>query len=89
MNDFLNIIYPAVNYTATDVDQYIGATVSGIIITLPIGILGRIYQIKNQSIGDIQIQGTGGELVEGSASKTLRTNSGITVVFDGTTWKIL
>ena len=89
MNDFLNIAYPAVNYNVTATDQYIGATASGITITLPTGILGRFYQIKNQSIGNITVQGTGGQLVEGSAFKTLTPAAGFTVVFDGTIWKIL
>lgn len=89
MNDFLNVTFTATNYTVTAIDQYIGATASNIIITLPTGILGRFYQIKNQSSGDIQVQGTGGETVEGSTFKTLRTNAGFTVVFDGTIWKIL
>jgi hypothetical protein len=88
MNDFLNITYPAVNYAITAIDQYIGATVAGITITLPTGILGRFYQIKNQSAGNITVQGTG-QTIEGSVTKTLNANAGITVVFDGTTWKIL
>lgn len=89
MNDFLNITYPAVNYNVTATDQYIGATASGITITLPTGILGRFYQIKNQSVGNITVQGTGGQLVEGTVTKTLSTTAGITVVFDGTNWRIL
>lgn len=89
MNDFLNITYPAVDYTVTAVDQYIGATASNITITLPIGILGRFYRIKNQSIGDIQVQGSSGEFIEGSVSKTLKSTAGFTVVFDGVVWKIL
>ena len=89
MNDFLTITYPAIDYTATAVDQYIGATASNITITLPTGILGRVYYVKNQSVGDVRVQGTGGQLVEGSAFKTLSTSAGVTLVFDGTIWKIL
>lgn len=89
MNDFLNITYPAVDYAVTATDQYVGATTSGITITLPTGIVGRFYQIKNQSTGNITVQGTGGQTVEGTVTKTLNANAGITVVFDGTTWKIL
>jgi len=89
MNDFLIITYVTDDYTITSVDQYIGATASDITITLPTGILGRFYQLKNQSTGDIKVQGTGGETVEGSAFKTLGSNAGFTVVFDGTQWKIL
>lgn len=89
MNDFLNVTFAAIDYTATAIDQYIGATASNITITLPTGILGRFYQIKNQSSGTIQVQGTGGQLIDGSVFKTLKTSAGITVVFDGTIWKIL
>lgn len=89
MNDFLNITFTGTNYTVTDIDQYISATASNITITLPTGILGRFYQIKNQSAGSVKVQGTGGQTVEGSAFKTLNTNAGITCVFDGTVWKIL
>ncbi len=89
MNDFLNITYPAVNYNVTATDQYIGATASGITITLPTGILGRFYQIKNQSVGNITVQGTGGQLIEGTVTKTLNAAAGITVVFDGVNWRIL
>ena len=89
MNDFLTITYTAVDYTTTAVDQYICATASNITITLPTGILGRFYYVKNQSAGDIKIQGTGGQTIEGSAFKTLRTNAGFMIVFEGTTWKIL
>lgn len=88
MNNFLNIIYPAANYAVTDIDQYIGATAAGITITLPTGILGRFYQIKNHSAGAIAVQGTG-QLVENNVTKTLRTTAGFTVVFDGTQWRIL
>jgi hypothetical protein len=89
MNDFLTIKFTAVDYTVSAVDQYIGATAGNITITLPTGILGRFYQIKNQSSGNIKVQGTGGELVDGSIFKTLTPAAGFMVVFDGTIWKIL
>ncbi len=89
MNDFLTIKYTAVNYTVTAIDQYVCATASGVTITLPTGILGRVYYVKNQSAGNVRVQGTGGETVEGSAFKTLNSNAGIMLVFDGTIWKIL
>jgi len=89
MNDFLTIKYTAVDYTVSAIDQYVCATVSNTTLTLPTGILGRVYYLKNQSAGSVTVQGTGGQLVEGSASKTLNTNAAITCVFDGTIWKIL
>lgn len=89
MNDFLTIQYTAADYTATAVDQYVCATDDNITLTFPMGILGRVYYVKNQSTGDIKVQGTGGQLVEGSAFKILTSNAGFIMVFDGTIWKIL
>ena len=89
MNNFFNIKLTAVNYTATDVDEYIGATATGITITLPPGVEGRWYYIKNQITGSITVQATGIDTIDGSASTTLRTNSGIMLVFDNIGWKIL
>jgi hypothetical protein len=89
MNNFLNITYTAVDYTVTGVDEYVCATVDNITITLPTGILGRFYYIKNQSAGNVKVQGTGGETVEGAAFKTLNSGAGFMTVFDGTVWKIL
>jgi hypothetical protein len=89
MNNFFNIKFTAVDYTVTDLDEYIGATANGITITLPSGVEGRWYYIKNQISGSITVQGTGVDTIDNSASKTLKTNAGITVVFNGLTWIIL
>ena len=89
MNNFFNIKLVATNYTVTDLDEYIAATVAGTTITLPTGVEGRWYYIKNQSAGNITVQGTGGQTVEGSVFKTLNFSAGIMTVFDGTVWKIL
>jgi hypothetical protein len=89
MNNFFNIKLTAVDYTVTDIDEYIGATASGITITLPLGVEGRWYYIKNQVTGNVTVQATGIDTIDGSASKTLRTNAGIMLVFDNIGWKIL
>ena len=89
MNDFLTIKYTAVDYAVSGIDQYICTSASNITLPLPTGILGRVYYLKNQSAGNVKVQGTGGETVEGSAFKTLGSNAAITCVFDGTIWKIL
>lgn len=87
--DYLNVKLTAVNYTATLSDQYVGATKDNIVITLPTGMLGRVYYIKNQSSGNIKVQGTGGQTLDSSTTKTLGSNAGFMVVFDGTRWNIL
>ena len=89
MNNFFNIKLVAVNYTITDVDEYIGATADGIVITLPPGVVGRWYYIKNQISGTVTVQGTGTDTIDGSVSKQLRTNAGIMLVFDNVRWNIL
>jgi hypothetical protein len=89
MNNFFNIKLVATNYTITDLDEYIGATANGIVITLPAGVGGRWYYIKNQSAGNVTVQCTGGQTIEGSAFKTLNSSAGIMTVFDGTGWIIL
>lgn len=77
------------NYVITDDDYYVGATDKNITITLPKGRLGRVYYIKNQVSGNIKIQGTGGETIDGSSSQTLGSNAGFILVFDGTRWNII
>jgi hypothetical protein len=89
MNNFFNIKLTAVDYTATDTDEYIGATANGITITLPPGVEGRWYYIKNQVTGTITVQVSGIDTIDGGASKTLRTDAGIMLVFDNLRWNIL
>lgn len=88
-NNFVTVTLTAVSYTVTAADSYVGATNNNIIITLPTGILGRVYYVKNQSGGNIKVQGTGGETIDGAAFQTLGSNSGFMVVFDGARWNIL
>ena len=88
-NNFINVTLTPVSYLATATDSYIGATNNLITITLPTGILGRIYYVKNQSGGNIRVQGTGGETIDGNAFQTLGSNSGFMLVFDGSRWNIL
>ena len=85
----VNVTLTAVNYTALMTDYYIGATNNNITITLPLGILGKVYYIKNQVSGNITLQGTGGQTINTSASRTLGTQDGIIVVFDGSRWNVI
>ena len=88
-NDFVNVTLTGVSYTVTGTDLYVGATSNNITITLPAGVLGRVYYVKNQANGNIRVQGTGGESIDGLAFQTLGSNAGFIVVFDGTRWNIL
>ena len=88
-SDYVNVTLTSVNYTITATDSYVGATNNNIVITLPLGLLGRVYYVKNQSSGNIKVQGSGSETIDGSSFQTLGSNSGFMVVFDGSRWNIL
>jgi hypothetical protein len=78
-----------VNYTALASDYYIGANSNGITITLPTGVTGKIYIVKNQVNGNITLVGTGGQQIDSSNTKTLGSNDCVIVLFNGTRWSII
>jgi len=84
----INVKLTSVNYTALATDYYIGATKKDITITLPLGVVGKVYIVKNQVEGSIKVKGTGQNL-DNSGDKTLGSEKGIVLVFDGTRWNIV
>jgi len=81
-------------YTALSTDYFLCVLTNGLVtITLPTGILGTVYIVKD-CFGDaannpITIQGTGGQLVDGSTA-TINTNFGsLQFVFNGFDWSIV
>lgn len=85
----VNVKLTNTNYTALATDYYIGTTTAGITITLPLGIVGKTYVVKNQVNGNITVTGTGGQKLDTANTKQLGTNDSITVVFDGARWNII
>ena len=86
----LNVSLVAVDYTATLDNYYIGATKKGIVITLPLGVTGKVFVVKNQNDdGSIKVQGSGGEKLDSSNFKTLGSDASLIVVFDGTRWNLI
>lgn len=88
-SSFINVTLTNVDYTATANDYYIGATKKEIDITLPLGITGKVYVIKNQATGNIKVKCSGGQTLDTSSSKTLGSESSIIVVFDGSRWNVI
>lgn len=88
-SSFINVTLTNVDYTATAADYYIGATKKEIDITLPLGIAGRVYVIKNQATGNIKVKCSGGQTLDTSSSKTLGSESSIIIVFDGSRWNVI
>jgi hypothetical protein len=84
----INVKLTAINYTALATDYYIGAIKKDITITLPLGIVGKIYIIKNQVEGNIKVKGTGQNL-DNAGDKTLGTEASLFVVCDGVRWNII
>lgn len=66
--DFINTVGVSANYTASLDDEYIGvASASAVTITLPAGVEGRVYFIKDeygQGSGKITIAPQPGELID-------------------------
>ena len=80
------------NYTALATDYFLCVlTVAPVIITLPLGILGTVYVIKdcsgNAANSPITIQGTGQNVDIGTGTINVPFGS-ITVVFNGSNWSI-
>ena len=88
-SSFINVTLTSTNYTATADDYYIGATKKDIDITLPLGITGKVYIIKNQVNGSIKVKASGGQKIDTSSDKTLGSEDSIIVVFDGTRWNTI
>lgn len=91
--DFLNTIGVTNNYTATATDEYIGVNSTSLVtVTLPAGIDGRQYIIKEErgsGTGKVNVQGTGSEKIDNSAFKQLTANASLTVVFRAGQWRII
>ena len=80
----------AVSTTLTATDEYVGATASGITLTLPLGTTGQSYILKNEvGSGLVTVTATGPNTIDGSASKNMTANASITVVFRAGAWRIV
>jgi len=91
--DFLNTTGVTANYTANATDEYIGVNSTSLVtVTLPTGIDGRQYIIKEErgsGTGKVNVQGTSSEKIDGSSFKQLSANASLTVVFRAGSWRII
>lgn len=91
--DFLNTNGVTSNYTATATDEYIGVNSTTLVtVTLPPGIVGRQYIIKEErgaGTGKVNVQGSALETIDGSPFKQLAANASLTVVFRAGQWRII
>ena len=82
------------SYTATADDEYIGVySASAVTITLPVGITGRVYTIKDeygQGSGKITIAPSASELIDNKVNYIISVpNQAISIVFRGGQWRII
>jgi hypothetical protein len=87
-SSLISVKLTSVNYIALAADYYIGATKKDITITLPPGIIGKVYIVKNQVTGNIKVKGTGQDL-DNAGDKTLGSEASLFVVSDGVRWNII
>lgn len=92
--DLISTIGVTGSYTATANDEYIGVySASAVTITLPIGITGRVYTIKDeygQGSGKITISPSGSELIDNKINYIISVpNQSVSVVFRGGQWRII
>jgi hypothetical protein len=82
------------NYTATIDDEYIGVfSAAAVTITLPAGVTGRVYTIKDefgQKSGKITIKPNGTEKIDNANTYIISVpNQSVSVVFRGGQWRII
>lgn len=82
------------NYTATANDEYIGVfSAAAVTISLPVGITGRVYTIKDeygQGSGKITIKPFGTEKIDNASTYIISVpNQSVSIVFRGGQWRII
>jgi hypothetical protein len=92
--DLISVYGTTTSYTATSSDEYIGVfSAAAVIITLPIGVDGRVYIIKDeygQGSGKITIQPQVGELIDGKSNYVISVPyQSVQTVFRAGQWRII
>lgn len=79
------------SYTALNTDRIIKITASGFTITLPtaVGNTGREFNIDNASTGDITVNTTSSQTIEGELTQIVNSNNAMTVYSDGVNFRII
>jgi hypothetical protein len=92
--DLIETIGVTGSYTATADDEYIGVfSAAAVTITLPVGVTGRVYTIKDeygQGSGKITVQPSGLEKIDNANNYIISVpNQSVSVVFRGGQWRII
>ena len=92
--DLIAVYGTTTSYTATASDEYIGvSSAAAVTITLPAGINGRVYYIKDefgQGSGKITVQPQSGQLIDGKTNYVISVPfQCVAVVFRAGSWRII
>lgn len=92
--DLISTIGVTGSYTATLTDEYIGVfSASAVTISLPPGINGRVYTIKDeygQGSGKITVQPSGVEKIDNANTYVISVPyQSISIVFRGGQWRVI
>jgi hypothetical protein len=85
-------ITKGINYALTADDYMVESTAAGLTFTLPLadGKVGKSFILKNGSTGDLTVEGTFSETIDDGLTAVLSDQyESITVVSDGTGWRIV
>jgi hypothetical protein len=79
------------DYTVTADDCYIGVMAADAVITLPPGVTGKMYYIKNITTGKIRVECTPPNTIDSGAPPTLTlgTNNFVAFIFSFNRWNII
>lgn len=77
-------------YTILLTDDLIDCTANTFTVTLPtaVGIIGRVFDIKNSGVGVITLEGDGSETIDDMANVSIGTKDDVQVTSNGTNWLI-
>lgn len=92
--DLISVYGTTTSYTATSDDEYIGVfSANAVTITLPIGIAGRVYYIKDeygQGSGKITVQPQPGDNIDNKSTYVISVpNQSVNVVYRAGAWRII
>lgn len=79
------------NHTAATTERILKVTATGVTLTLPtaVGFDGHEFTIDNASVGDLIVNTTSSQTIQGLTSQTVPTDSSMTVYSDGANWRII
>ena len=85
----INIVNGTYQVLVSDV-VVVGDKATPFNITLPVGVVGQRFNIKNVGVGTVTLLPTGTETIDGDSSQTIYTNESVTVIcYSLTKWAII